>query len=398
MKDPEEHEIQVFRDAKPAVRDYPRGDRDRARILLLEAAQADQSCIQPGVPARALLRVKRLRGPALAGTLTAAAATVAAVAVVLSLLSGGSAPRPVKRAQTSVMAVLEQAAVTAARQSATSVPRPGQYLYLKDIEFKSTAGAGASRQARECNTLVGQEWMAGDGSGRQVGQYISSYRGCRGFEQTWPKGGVTTSDDPLDWPKNLLGWESLPASPAAIDRAIVRRFEHGHARGTATFAYAAEFLQENAPPAIRAALYRGIELLPGVRNLGPMTDRLGRHGIGVGLVYNGTRQQLIFDPATSRALEAEIVAAGPKQPWNDYQPAGTVLGYTVYVAAGLVNSGTATLPVTKTRQRERPTIRDRARFVPERAGKEGVQRSFADSANRGHPGPDQVDALPQTTS
>ena len=191
--------------------------------------------------------------------------------------------------------------------------------------------------------------MAGDGSGRQLGRYTSSYRGCRGFRQTWPKGAVTTSDNPLDWPKNLLGWESLPGSPAAIDRAIVRRFEHGHARDTATFAYAAAFLQENAPPAIRAALYRAIELLPGVRNLGPMTDLLGRHGIGVGLVYGGTRQELIFNPVTSRALEAEIVAVGPKQAGNNYQPAGTVLGYTVYVAAGLVNSRTATLPVTKSR-------------------------------------------------
>jgi hypothetical protein len=347
MKDPAEYEIQVFRDARPAVRDYPRGDRDRARTLLLEAAQADQRHIQPGLPARAPLPGKRLRGPALAGTLTAAAATVTAAAVVVSLLSGGPAPRPVKRAQTSVMSVLEQAAVTAARQTATPVPGRGQYLYIKDITFKSGAGAGAIRWARECSTLVGQEWMAGDGSGRQIGRYISSYRGCRGFEQTWPKGGVTTSDDPLDWPKDLLGWESLPASPAAIDQAIVHRFEHGHARDTATFAYAAAFLQEDAPPAIRAALYRAMRLLPGVRNLGPMTDRLGRHGIGVGLAHSGTRQELIFDPATSRALEAEIVAVGSKQAGNNYQPAGTVLGYTVYVTAGLVNSGIATLPVTK---------------------------------------------------
>jgi hypothetical protein len=138
----------------------------------------------------------------------------------------------------------------------------------------------------------------------------SSYRGCPRFERTWPKGGVTTSDNPLDWPKNLLGWESLPASPAAIDRAIIRRFEHGHARDTATFAYAAAFLQENAPPAIRAALYRAIELLPGVRNLGPMTDLLGRRGIGVGLVRSGIRQELIFNPGTSRALQAELVAVG----------------------------------------------------------------------------------------
>jgi hypothetical protein len=32
---------------------------------------------------------------------------------------------------------------------------------------------------------------------------------------------------------------------------------------------------------------------------------------------------------------------------NFYLPAGTVLGYTTYVTAGLVNSRTATLPATK---------------------------------------------------
>lgn len=347
MTDPAEHEIQVFRDARPAVRDYPRDDRDHARMLLLEAATIDQSRIRPYRPAKARLRGKRLHGPALAATLLAAVAMVGAAAVVVPLLAGGPAARPVKKARASAMAVLEQTANTAARQTATPVPRPGQYLYLKDIEFKSAAGAGATRWARECSTLVGQEWMAGDGSGHQLGRYTSSWRGCRGFEQRWPKGGVMTSDDPLDWPKNLLGWESLPTSPAAIDRAIIRRFEHGHARDTATFAYVAAFLQENAPPAIRAALYRAIELLPGVRNLGPMADLLGRPGIGVGLVRSGVRQELIFNPVTSRALQAELVAAGSKQAGNNYQPAGTVLGYTVYVAAGLVNSRTATLPVTK---------------------------------------------------
>lgn len=346
MTDPAEHEIQVFRDARPAVRDYPRDDRDHARMLLLEAATIDQSRLRPYRPAKAPLRGKRIRGPALAGTLTAAVAMAAAAAVVVTLVSGGPAPRPVKRAQTSARAILEKTADTAAQQTATPVPGPGRYLYIKDIEFKYGAGPGSTRSARECSTLVGQEWMAGNGSGRQVGNYTSSYRGCRGFEQTWPKGGATASDYPLNWPMNLLGWKSLPASPGAIDRAIVRRFEHGHARDTATFAYAAAFLQENAPPAIRAALYRAIELLPGVSNLGPMTDHLGRHGIGVGLAQSGERQELIFNPATSRALEARIVVSS-KTAGDNYLPAGTVLGYTVYVAAGLVNSRTATLPGTK---------------------------------------------------
>jgi hypothetical protein len=131
------------------------------------------------------------------------------------------------------MAVLKKTANTAARQTATPIPRPGQYLYLKDIEFKSAAGAGATGWARECSTVVGQEWMAGDGSGRQLGRYTSSYRGCRGFRQTWPTGAVTTSDNPLDWPKNLLGFPQpdrllsfsapQPCHPSTAIQALIRR-------------------------------------------------------------------------------------------------------------------------------------------------------------------------------
>jgi hypothetical protein len=51
-----------------------------------------------------------------------------------------------------------------------------------------------------------------------------------------------------------------------------------------------------------------------------------------------------FDPATSRGLQEEIVAVGPRQDGNNYQPAGTVLGYTIYVISGVVRSDTATLP------------------------------------------------------
>jgi hypothetical protein len=150
--------------------------------------------------------------------------------------------------------------------------------------------------------------------------------------QTWLKGPI--SADPLAWPWNLLGWEGLPARPAALERAIVRRFEHGHALSSATFAYAAGLLQQDAPPAIRAALYRVIEGLPGISYLGPVIDRLGRPGIGVGLTHGGARQELFFDPVTSRGLEEEIVAVAPEQDGNNYQPAGTVLLYTVFVTSG----------------------------------------------------------------
>jgi hypothetical protein len=112
----------------------------------------------------------------------------------------------------------------------------------------------------------------------------------------------------------------------------------------ATFHFAGTFLQSGAPTKVRAALYRLIASLPGVESLGAMTDRLGRHGIGVGYTGYGIRDVLIFDPATSAVLEREGVAVtylssaatgvGPIR-------AGEVVNYTVYAESGVVNSITA---------------------------------------------------------
>jgi len=61
-----------------------------------------------------------------------------------------------------------------------------------------------------------------------------------------------------------------------------------------------------------------IENLPGIESLGPMTGKLGRHGIGVGLTQHGVRDVLIFDPATSAVLERE---RDRHRPLADQRPA-----------------------------------------------------------------------------
>jgi hypothetical protein len=364
MKGPAWDEVRLFSDARPDVADYPSDARARAQARLLEAAQAEKAAAQETAEqaarsaATARRRVGRARWRIVAGTLAVAAVAGLVATVTWSAVAGSPARRPsptagspVPRAFPAATGVLELAAAIAARQSATPIPGPGHYLYLRDIEFKWAGGPGATSFAIECAAIAGQEWMAYDGAGRQTGTYPSPKCQEPGFVQAWPKSDAP-NDDPTSWPLNLVGWQGLPTSPAALKQAIVRRFENGAthyfanhaAHDIATFAYAAAFLQEDAPPAVRAALFRVIEGLPGVKNLGPTTDHLGRRGLGVGLDQGGSRQELIFNPATSRALEEEIVAVGAPQSGNNDQPAGTVLGYTVYVTSGVVGSDTATLP------------------------------------------------------
>ncbi len=47
--------------------------------------------------------------------------------------------------------------------------------------------------------------------------------------------------------------------------------------------------------------------MPGIQNLGRVTDRLGRTGWAFGLTQSGLREEIIYDPATSAVLEEETV-------------------------------------------------------------------------------------------
>lgn len=337
-------EITAFREARPEVGGYPPQARTRAQALLLAAAAAEQDTWWHRAAAmrwrdtwRGMPRAARrlLAG----GAVTAGAvAAGAAIALTLSLLPRSSPPGG-PGVLASAAAVLRAAAATAARQPAAVIPGPGQYLYLKDVEMKG----GGTMPAR-CQTMTGQEWMAVDRSGHQVGQFPA---GCgHGFSQRWPAGAIARGS--IGWPLDLLAWQGLPDSPAALEQAIVRRYETSPRLrvSSGTFVYAAALLQLDAPPALRAALFRVLERLPGVQALGPATDRLGRHGIAVGLTTDGTRNELIFNPRTSRALQEGQVAVPPRQDGNNHLPPGTVLSYVLNVSAGVVSSSTATTPAS----------------------------------------------------
>ena len=157
------------------------------------------------------------------------------------------------------------------------------------------------------------------------------------ISSAWRAGAIPRGTSPDAWPVNLYAWRGLPVSPGALERAIVRRYEHGRPLTSATFVYAGELLELDAPPAIRSALFQVMKLLPGVQNLGPATDRLGRPGIAVGLDTGGVRSELIFNQATTRALEYEQVAVSPRQNGNNFDAPGTLFGYSVYVSAGVTN-------------------------------------------------------------
>jgi hypothetical protein len=259
-------------------------------------------------PPAAARRRYRLAVPVLAG----AGAIVALAFIVAPARHDGTAA-----------AVLGQAALTAARQPAATVPGPGQYVYVETVEGERD-GAGI------CVQTV-RVWTAPDGSGREVASApTGAFCDAGTPSQTFSKGqGIVTAD--------------LPTDPGRLEQYIVRHFEGGGREDVAaTFHFAGTFLQAGAPPHVRAALFRLIQSTPGIEWLGPMTDRLGRHGIGVGFTQYGVRDVLIFDPATTAVLEREGIAVDPAQiqmpPGQARFSAGEVINYTVYKASGVVNS------------------------------------------------------------
>jgi hypothetical protein len=232
------------------------------------------------------------------------------------------------------------AAVAARRPPTTLVPGPGKYLYLLDIELKGAPPGGGT--SMPCGSVIRQEWLAGDSSGRQVIKQPGCVQQGR-IVQNWPSGGNGINFDYFDW-------EGLPTDPAAMEAAIVKQFEGGHANNAITFLTATSVLNVAAPPAVRAAVFRMLATLPRVHYLGKVTDPLGRTGDTIALVQKPDDLVAMFDPKTGQVLDALLVPytfhlARHLPPWAAPE---------MYVKIGIVDSIRATPPGTKKLLREIP--------------------------------------------
>jgi hypothetical protein len=317
---------------------------------------------------------RRLRARVMVPAAVAATAAGLAVALAVAVLPGSPAAPP-----SAAAAVLGQAAATAAAQPPRPALRPGQYLYIKTIEtiaqgpggFSSSPLGGPPNVGQgyyECVMTV-QLWVAGNGSGRAVYTPEGSQRDapagrCDAF--TYPFRNA--AGEVIDLPP------AVPANPARLERLIEHRYADGRPDFT-TFAAVIELLESGEPPPITATLYRVLKLLPGIEDLGPTTDRIGRRGIGVGLTNAGVRYELIFDATTSAVLEVTAVVVTPQPRYctaaftmrartfharhkvihvpahrvprscTTPDPVGAT-GFTVVVSSGVVNSATATVPAS----------------------------------------------------
>nr|BFE74255.1 hypothetical protein GCM10020092_075560 [Actinoplanes digitatis] len=145
----------------------------------------------------------------------------------------------------------------------------------------------------------------------------------------------------------------LPADPVRLQAWLVGSLRRGSPNLTAAELSKGVFdsminLLYQAPgtPAVRAAAYRLLADLPGLRDLGTVTDPKGRPGTAVTLVTNeetpGVRQadtggarevRLIFDPESGRPLAWETRVLRPAD-YLAWVPTGAVFDYEAVLATG----------------------------------------------------------------
>jgi hypothetical protein len=143
----------------------------------------------------------------------------------------------------------------------------------------------------------------------------------------------------------LAQLQALPANPAELEKLLLAG---GVAPGEAPSAYLLNgivptLLEEPVTPAVRAALYQMLATMPGIKNLGTVTDPAGQQGEAVSytgtdkdcadrslLTTNGlpqtgtsitactTQELLIINPATGLPLAAEVRYVNPPagQDWT----------------------------------------------------------------------------------
>jgi hypothetical protein len=260
-----------------------------------------------------------------------AALAVAAGALVFALAG-------TNRQQTASAATVLRHTGAVARSQPRLVLQPGQFVYTRsrNVGMVTTVIDGASFNVLEPHE---REIWIGPTGGR-----LHELTGRPTFltakdRETWlalgrPQTTVPGESDNKLAPAPAL---TLPSDPDALF-AELRRQAQGNGNGLypEMFTLVGDALRETgASPAQRAALYDVAARIPGVQLLGSVLDPAGRRGTAVALDSepNHMRQTLIFDPDTSALLaERETALAG------GIAPAGTVLGYAVYLQQDVVSS------------------------------------------------------------
>jgi hypothetical protein len=303
--------------------------------------------------ARQAPRQPRLRSRWLVGAACLAAGAVAAAIAFIFGVQGGSPTPP------SATAALIQAAAVAEHRP---VPFPGdnQFYYVRTVTAElqiiraqlTTPLAPSARPVPTAVMTVGtQLWFSANRTGVTKGRVISVKFQTAAARRLWerlgrpsfppPPGGAIS---PLGRGRYLLGNIELTRrqllATSTDPRVLYAKLYAAGGSPAEVFTEIGDTLRDRPAPArLRAALYRTLALVPGVRLVGPVTDSVGRRGTAVGFVQDGVEDELIFDPASSDMLAERTIITDGFAKRLGLRP-GTVTTSTTYLQRAVTDTVT----------------------------------------------------------
>jgi len=320
-------------------------------------------------PSRPRRRRRRLT---LAGAMSVLLAAVVAVAGID--LGGGSGEA------NAAAKVLEQAARHAAGGLAAPLLHPGQAWFTRELDMIASPWEPATRgqippttilpstTAIAESTSLSEEWTFYDGNGRGSSRQVGHppFYGSAAERKQWlatggrarvigTGAGITISNGFTVGTKTLSYQQVLhfPTSPAAVLKFLASAEPAG---SDALDSITGLLTQVPLLPAARAAVFRALEQIPGVRYLGPARDPLGRAGVAIALDRTATeriftingpqngalvhlRSELIFNPSTAALLAQETLMLNPPHIPGVRAPFATT--WSVYLTSRVVRQSNA---------------------------------------------------------
>jgi hypothetical protein len=275
--------------------------------------------------------------------------------------SGSAAPVP------SARAVLLTAAVHAAqvpvtgrywrivlRSGSVHAAGPNAHPYAVLRRWSPAAYWDSRSAARPSWTLPSAGWTTRPASAGAAAAWRAAgsrpLRAHRGRQQAWWQTGGAVGylgNGNLTFAQ----FRSLPSAPGRL-AAVVRRAARAQNKAgvpAGMFSIYDQLLKwDPIAPRVRAAVFRDLAALPGVRSAGRVTDPLGRPGYGIemtGTGPSGEREVLVIAPGTGSLLADEFLtttaprplAPGGARPGPTSCPRGTRL-----VMRGVCRSGVIT--------------------------------------------------------
>jgi hypothetical protein len=280
----------------------------------------------------------------LAGAMSLALVVVAVAAIDLGGGSGQS---------NAAAKVLDQTSRNAASGLAAPLLHPGQAWFTRELDMIASPWEPPARGQLPATTILptssaiaesrslSEQWTFYDGNGRgrsrQVGE--PQFYGSAAERKQWLATGaqprvilangytVMISNGFSVGTKTLSYQQVLhfPTSPTAVLKFLASAEPAG---SDALDSITSLLTYVPLRPAARAAAFRALEQIPGVRYLGPARDPLGRVGVAIALDRTATeriftingpkngavvhlRSELIFNPTTAALLAQETLMLNP---------------------------------------------------------------------------------------